>query len=223
MGNSNCPCATDINVEKRRFGQTAVAQPFDIQLSSTDNFEQSFEERFWPLSQAALQLLSQYPPNMPVEQRMAWEQVKLPADRELFANIEKTHAEKVKMFKDQINKIEFRAWRLPQGHKCYGMMHSFSGLQMGLGRRILSDGRIYEGFFFNGELIGQAKEVRPNGDAFLGMFQNQIRHGHGIEYLRDGSIVKSMAGQWVNGRKYGQFQQKEPNGLVTVKKFKNVL
>ena len=83
---------------------------------------------------------------------------------------------------------------------------------MGVGRRILNDGRICEGFFFNGSLIGKVKEVYPDGQVFVGYVNNYIKHGNGVVYFKDGSSERGHIGDWVKGKRQGAFSFTDTNG-----------
>lgn len=80
--------------------------------------------------------------------------------------------------------------------------------QTGVGRRVLGDGRIVEGFFFNGSLFGHAKEVHVDGEAFVGIIDNYIRNGKGVLHSKEGDAESN--GEWVNGKRRGTLEQQDP-------------
>ena len=84
---------------------------------------------------------------------------------------------------------------------------------MGLGRRILQDGRISEGFFFHGNLMGIAKEVYPDGQAFVGTVKNYAKHGKGEIWLQDGTCI---SGEWSHGKQVGEFCKKDLDNYQTL-------
>ena len=76
----------------------------------------------------------------------------------------------------------------------------------------MNDGRIQEGFFVNGALFGLAKEMYPNGDAFVGQLINYAKNGKGTYYFSDGTRLESLDGKWSNGLKEGTFSRIDKKG-----------
>ena len=152
-------------------------------------------------------------------QRVAWKTAEFPAAQELFEEFEIKNPEEASEFRQNIKKIQFREWTV-YGHKCHGMVNAETKAQQGIGRRILNDGRIQEGFFKNGLVLGWAKEVYVSGDAFVGCIQNSAKNGKGTYYFQDGSYLQSIDGQWINGIKKGSFKMVYPDGKEEILEYK---
>lgn len=60
------------------------------------------------------------------------------------------------------------------------------------------DGGFYDGEVIDREMHGRGTLVSPRGERFVGEFQRGRRHGDGIEYRADGSVIR--AGRWDNDR-----------------------
>jgi hypothetical protein len=63
-------------------------------------------------------------------------------------------------------------------------------------RLLFSSGELKEGRFENGEFT-QGQVTFPNGDVYVGQFQDDFQHGSGIMTRADGAIEK---GAWIAGK-----------------------
>ena len=78
-----------------------------------------------------------------------------------------------------------------------------SSTLFGFGRKIKSDGSLFEGFFDkSGELFGIGKVILNNDTAYIGSLSNSLRHGKG-SLIHFATGLKEQ-GQWNQGRKISE-------------------
>ena len=77
---------------------------------------------------------------------------------------------------------------------------------------------IYEGDFVDGKFEGNGKLFNDDGSYYIGQFRNDLKHGKGIEYDKDGNelgdmIYKEGEQMWKIkvGMEEGDFVEEEEN------------
>ena len=76
-----------------------------------------------------------------------------------------------------------------------------------------------EGKFINGKLEGNGKYIWENGQYYIGQWKNGKKHGKGIIYYKDGTIM--YEGDFVNDKKEGNGKFIWKNGKYYIGEWKN--
>ena len=63
----------------------------------------------------------------------------------------------------------------------------------------------YDGDFVNDKAEGKGKYIFENGDYYIGQFSNNNKHGEGIAYSKDGTVIYE-----------GSFVDDEPSGYCLI-------
>lgn len=90
-----------------------------------------------------------------------------------------------------------------------GMQDKATREMCGFGQKIYRQGRIQEGFFYDGWFYGDTKVVYSTGAAYTGGWKDSKKHGKGKFYHADGTIAE---GNWENGDRQGQFTVTDKKG-----------
>ena len=95
-----------------------------------------------------------------------------------------------------------------KGTVYYGEWLDGTQLYHGKGILISVMGEIFEGWFFKGSLVGQARLINIDGDIYDGQFHNNKPNGQGALREKGGLFYR---GEFVNGKFEGNGSLTYPN------------